>query len=183
MNEYQSKNIINGQAEVHKNLQKIVKKHIDCDYKKPMQQHNVVAVETLKKVIAQQKKSELLLDSCCGTGLSSIALAKMYPDSLVVGVDQSGVRLSKDYQNIVRPPTYCYCRRIAKIFGDCALKKIYALITIPSYTLILGPNPNILSAVGTAIPYFHGWRRFPLKRIYAVIGLYIYTNFLAPGQC
>lgn len=137
MNEYQSKNIINGQAEVHKNLQKIVKKHIDCDYKKPMQQHNVVAVETLKKVIAQQKKSELLLDSCCGTGLSSIALAKMYPDSLVVGVDQSGVRLSKDYQNIVRPPNLLLLQTNCEDFWRLCVEEN---ICFDQHT-ILYPNP------------------------------------------
>lgn len=37
----------------------------------------------------------LILDSGCGTGRSSVRLAKTHPDSLVIGIDQSAARLMK----------------------------------------------------------------------------------------
>eukprot|EP00968_Pinguiococcus_pyrenoidosus_P011018 scaffold878_cov271-Pinguiococcus_pyrenoidosus.AAC.21 len=44
---------------------------------------------------APQDRSEIILDSGCGTGASTFALAKRFPDTLVVGVDRSELRLTK----------------------------------------------------------------------------------------
>lgn len=43
----------------------------------------------------EQQLSELILDSGCGTGRSTLLLARQHPHALVVGVDKSGTRLSK----------------------------------------------------------------------------------------
>ena len=40
--------------------------------------------------------TKIILDSGCGTGRSSVLLADMYPDHLVIGVDRSLVRLNRN---------------------------------------------------------------------------------------
>lgn len=37
----------------------------------------------------------MILDSCCGTGMSTRLLAESHPSSLIIGVDQSSHRLEK----------------------------------------------------------------------------------------
>ncbi len=43
----------------------------------------------------QGTSGKLILDSGCGTGVSTIKLAEQFPGDLVVGIDQSENRLSK----------------------------------------------------------------------------------------
>lgn len=42
-----------------------------------------------------QTSGKLVLDSGCGTGVSTIKLADQFPEDLIVGIDQSIVRLGK----------------------------------------------------------------------------------------
>lgn len=48
------------------------------------------------KQLPDTSKVNVILDSGCGTGKSSIRLGEMYPDCVVIGVDQSLARLSKN---------------------------------------------------------------------------------------
>lgn len=49
-----------------------------------------------KKHLPDISKVNVILDSGCGTGKSSIRLGEMYPNCVVIGVDQSLARLSKN---------------------------------------------------------------------------------------
>ncbi len=93
-----SKYVVSNQSGIHDNLKNVVLKHRDSEFKKPVQEHNVQAFKDLCEAI-QVVQGEVLLDSCCGTGQSSINLAHAHPDKLVIGIDQSEVRLSKAQQS------------------------------------------------------------------------------------
>jgi len=86
----------------------------------------------------------LILDSGCGTGKSTVRLAELYPQHLVIGVDRSQARLSKsgvDSSNYRR--------------GNCALiraelatfwRLLLADGVFPERHLLLYPNPYPKSA-------------------------------------
>jgi len=92
---YQSKSVTSQQAGVHRKLKDVVLRHLNSDYQKPIQRHNQHAFEQFLQRLEQSEYSSLILDSCCGTAMSSKTLASANPDALVVGVDQSAHRLSK----------------------------------------------------------------------------------------
>lgn len=95
MNDWNSRCIADAQREVNENLHTVVNKHRTTTFLKPIQPHNRVAFERIQQKIQEHDKQRLILDSCCGTGLSSMKLAAMNPDAFVIGIDQSMVRLSK----------------------------------------------------------------------------------------
>lgn len=89
------KRVDSSQKTIHKNLSGCVLKHLESDYKKPIQDHNNVAYEQLEAFVSRHSVRPLILDSCCGTAMSSLILASNNPDALVIGVDQSSHRLAK----------------------------------------------------------------------------------------
>ena len=98
-----SKIVTTNQAGLHEKLDETIKKHIHSEYKKPYQQHNLDAFEQMQSWINANTKSALILDSCCGTGMSSMKLANMNPSSLVIGLDQSFKRLNKQLEGVEQP--------------------------------------------------------------------------------
>jgi len=98
-----SNTVTSNQPGLHKNLDDTVRKHIHSEYKKPIQQHNLLAFEQLQEKIYNQNFSSLILDSCCGTGKSTMTLAKNNPDSLIIGIDQSFKRLNKQLDDVIQP--------------------------------------------------------------------------------
>ena len=102
-------------------LQQLVRKHITTLSKyissKPIAKHNVEAFEevlnsiitcyNLKQQQRQQqqpttsRKTKVILDSGCGTGRSSYILGEQNKDCIIIGIDQSLVRLrrNKAYRN------------------------------------------------------------------------------------
>ncbi|MCO7226925.1 tRNA (guanosine(46)-N(7))-methyltransferase TrmB [Pleionea sp. CnH1-48] len=89
-----SKEVSSNQSGLYEHLEKVVCRHRDSEYKKPIQAHNHEAFEQLVVWIDGRSKP-LIMDSCCGTGMSTVNLAKQHPEHLVVGVDQSKVRITK----------------------------------------------------------------------------------------
>ena len=61
---------------------------------KPIAAHTRSAFDCIKGLIDPTK--DVVLDSGCGTGRSTILLGEMYPDKQVIGVDRSFVRLNKN---------------------------------------------------------------------------------------
>ena len=92
---YHSKPVTSDQPGVHRKLKEVVLRHLNSEYQKPIQRHNRQAFEEFLRRLERSEYSILILDSCCGTGMSSKTLASANPNALVVGVDQSGHRLSK----------------------------------------------------------------------------------------
>ena len=79
---------------VHKDLESIVKKHISNPYKKPYRQFSEALFHQIDE-IRKNINLPIILDSGCGTGISSFNLARQYPDTLIIGIDKSEKRLDK----------------------------------------------------------------------------------------
>jgi tRNA (guanine-N7-)-methyltransferase len=92
-------------------LNTVVTKHVQSldRYlsKKPIAGHTRAAFDQLQQqnpdLLVQIRdggdgysKSKLILDSGCGTGRSSLVLGELFPESFVIGVDRSMVRLRKN---------------------------------------------------------------------------------------
>ncbi len=94
-----SRRIESNQAGVHENLQNVVAKHLKHPFKKPFAHHTVEAFNSIRPVVetALQQGKGLILDSGCGTAISTRLLARQNPDSVVLGIDRSLHRLSKNY--------------------------------------------------------------------------------------
>lgn len=93
--DYCSRSVESNQAGVHDKLDELVLKYIRTRYLKPIQTHNQRAFDCLLAKLQKTNHSGLVLDSCCGTGLSTILLARKNPKKLVIGIDQSENRLNK----------------------------------------------------------------------------------------
>ncbi|WMS88224.1 tRNA (guanine(46)-N(7))-methyltransferase TrmB [Pleionea litopenaei] len=92
--EKNSREITSDQEGVHGDLLYLVEKYVNNHYLKPIQNHNKEAFVNILSII--QDDEELpILDSCCGTGMSSFKLAERFPERRVIGIDQSAKRLSK----------------------------------------------------------------------------------------
>jgi tRNA (guanine-N7-)-methyltransferase len=77
----------------HARLEETVVRHLRCRWQSPVHQFSRRAFDKLAESVAPGVG--LVLDSGCGTGASTDALARRYPDCLVVGVDKSASRLAK----------------------------------------------------------------------------------------
>lgn len=93
------KEVDSPQDGIHKNLNRIVNKHINHKFRQPIREHNLHAFNTLKEKTLHLPESRRILDSCCGTGMSSHRLANLYPQSAIIGIDQSEVRLEKQHNH------------------------------------------------------------------------------------
>lgn len=98
-----SPKVNSNQQGIHENLELIVRKHFETEYKKPIAEHTQLTFNQIRKMVETELKNDtpLLFDSFCGTGLSTSILAKRYPQALVIGIDRSLPRLSKTYNEVL----------------------------------------------------------------------------------
>jgi tRNA G46 methylase TrmB len=82
------------QSGCHPDLEKIVLNHLRHPWRKPCPAHTRVAFEQLRQRLATTPRP-LILDSFCGTGMSTAVIAEQHPEAWVVGIDQSAHRLAK----------------------------------------------------------------------------------------
>lgn len=93
--DYHSKIVTSNQEGIHPDLEKRVRRYIEYPYTRPVAGHTLSAFQSIEKQVAADGRA-IVLDSGCGVGESTIKLAQQYPNCLVVGVDQSEHRLSKN---------------------------------------------------------------------------------------
>lgn len=90
-----------NQETIHKDLEKLVRKYAQTKYLRPIALHtrkSFLLAENALKIWEQKNGKEnslIVLDSGCGTGESTIHLAKQFEDCFVIGVDKSAMRLNK----------------------------------------------------------------------------------------
>jgi len=91
---YSSRQVDSNQTGQHHQLQALVTKYKNAEYKKPVST-NCQRVFSRVEQIRQESEAPVILDSGCGTGMSTRILALRHPESLVIGVDKSAHRLAK----------------------------------------------------------------------------------------
>lgn len=89
-----SKQITSNQTGIHPDLELVVRRHLESQYRKPCGPvSQAIFREIAERVSAHG--GPLIFDSGCGTGESVVTLARQFPNSLVVGLDKSSVRIGK----------------------------------------------------------------------------------------
>ena len=86
--------VSSNQQHLHPRLATIVLRHLRTEHRAEVAAHNLLAYELLRERLSAQPRP-LVLDSFCGTGHSTAALAERHPGHLVVGIDKSVQRLAK----------------------------------------------------------------------------------------
>lgn len=85
-----------AQTGIHEQLANLLDRHLAAPFRKPYTDYNRAAFDaSLERRARVAPDAPLILDSCCGVGESSIALARAFPDHYVIGVDQSASRLAR----------------------------------------------------------------------------------------
>lgn len=90
--------VISNQPGLHKNLEKVVRRHLTGTFLRPFAQHSLDTFKNIEAIVSKHH-GPLILDSFCGVGESTAAIAANHPDALVIGVDKSAHRLSKHLEN------------------------------------------------------------------------------------
>jgi tRNA (guanine-N7-)-methyltransferase len=93
-----SRAIESSQISPHPRLLELVRKHLDIPFRREPSAAGRAAVAA----IAQRLHEPFILDAGCGTGASTLALARMFPGQLVLGVDKSAVRLAIGQRELAR---------------------------------------------------------------------------------
>lgn len=90
-----SRVIQTNQTGIHDKLSEIVNKHLQSAFQKPYQQHTLNAFAEVSEQLSKVNRP-IILDSCCGIGDSSRALAELHSDHWVIGIDKSAERLNRE---------------------------------------------------------------------------------------
>ena len=86
-----SRQIQSTQAAPHPRLHEVVRKHVATPYQRQPSDSGTRAFAGISDELAQKP---FVLDAGCGTGASTLALARAFPDRLILGVDKSATRLA-----------------------------------------------------------------------------------------
>jgi tRNA (guanine-N7-)-methyltransferase len=89
--------IQSNQDGIHPNLNTIVQKHKETCYNHPISSSQIQIFETVLAYVRQHSYQKYILDSGCGTGMSTSLLAQQYPTHLIIGIDKSKNRLAKHH--------------------------------------------------------------------------------------
>ena len=88
-----SRRISSQQQRPHPDLHRLVTRHLDTRWQRPLHTLTPPVLEALSDALAGGRP--LVLDSFCGTGHSTRILAQWHPDCTVIGVDKSSSRLAR----------------------------------------------------------------------------------------
>lgn len=128
-----SKEVDSNQEGVHPDLEWAVRRHLAHAYRRPVAEHTREAFSQASTWLTAQNKP-LILDTGCGVGLSTIKLARLFPDCAVIGIDKSEFRLAKADEN---PSNALFLRADLQDFWGLA----HAAGWRPVRHYILYPNP------------------------------------------
>lgn len=121
------------QSDPHAGLEARVRKHRDSHWRQPIRRHSRQAFQRI--VPRVRDGVAVVLDSGCGTGASTAALAKCHPDALVVGLDRSAVRLARAPRNL--PDNAVLVRALLEDFWRLAADAGWPV----THHYLLYPNP------------------------------------------
>ena len=89
-----STGVRSSQTACHRQLGSVVGKHLRNPTQRPVAEHTREAFEAIRERVETSGKA-LVLDSFCGTGMSTSLLARQHPGHLVIGIDKSASRLER----------------------------------------------------------------------------------------
>lgn len=89
-----SRSISTNQLGTHPNLQKVVSRQLASATQKPLSAHTQQAFQQANSWLGDWQ-GELILDSCCGVGESTVNIALTHPHARVIGIDKSALRTGK----------------------------------------------------------------------------------------
>ena len=157
--------VTSNQEDVYKNLEAVVRKYAATTFLRPVADHTreafECACEFVKKFYgvdcfdsnleSRNDVFSLVLDSGCGTGESTIHLARKFPNVPVIGVDKSAERLTKagnDHQlklavagSLELPVNVFWVRAELLDFWRLALEKVNAGEWRILHHALYYPNP------------------------------------------
>ncbi len=128
-----SRPVSSNQRHLHPRLAEVVNRHLQTPHRAQIAAHNAKAYEVLTRAMSE-KPRPLVLDSFCGTGHSTAALALRHPEHLVVGIDKSARRLAKhphgsgDNYLLLQAD----CEDIWNLLGRAGLRTDYHYILYPN---------------------------------------------------
>ncbi len=128
-----SQPVSSNQRGPHSSLARVVSRHLASEYQRPVAAYSEQAFGAVREALAT---APLVLDSFCGTGHSTLALAERHPGHLVLGVDKSAHRLGK-HPAEKRPGNYLLLRADCEDIWHLLLREGLAL----DYHYLLYPNP------------------------------------------
>lgn len=82
-----------NQDGLYKHLEEVVRKYATTSFLRPVADHTREAFARACEFVGAD--GELVLDSGCGTGESTIHLARKFPNVPIIGIDKSAERLTK----------------------------------------------------------------------------------------
>jgi tRNA (guanine-N7-)-methyltransferase len=127
-----SKPVTSQQTGPHDSLDSVVLKHLHHRWRRPLPDWvQQLADDSLQ----QHADAPWILDSGCGTGLSTLQLARAFPEHWVIGIDQSAHRLGRISTN--PPANLRYLRVDAQDFWRALHLRHIRL----SRHYLLYPNP------------------------------------------
>ncbi|OVE79633.1 hypothetical protein BVY02_02725 [bacterium J17] len=134
-----SRKVSSNQIGLHLSLEEVVLRHIRHESRTPIAGHSQKAFEESLGLIVENRE-KLVLDSGCGTGESTISIAKQFPELFVIGFDKSLSRLSSFEQKtdaVERPSNLHLIRADAVHFWRLLKEKNIKL----QKHYLLYPNP------------------------------------------
>ncbi|MGB0845552.1 MAG: tRNA (guanine(46)-N(7))-methyltransferase TrmB [Thiolinea sp.] len=134
------KPITSSQTDIHNNLTDVIQRNQQHSFHKPIADHTRKAFEITAATVAQRQQP-IILDSGCGTAISTRHIARTHPNSLVIGIDRSEVRLGKQYEEQL-PNNAITVRADLVDFWILAAEANWTL----QHHFILYPNPYPKSA-------------------------------------
>jgi len=146
-----------AQVGVHEQLGRLLERHCASEFRKPCAVYNLEAFATsMARYEERAGGASLILDSGCGVGASSIALARAFPDHYVIGVDQSAARLARNIAGKADLPQNLDLVR-ADLVDYWRLLRATPLRPVRHYLLYPNPWPKI----GQLARRWHGHPVFP----------------------
>ena len=97
-----SQPIHSSQQAAHPRLREVVEKHLQTRFLRPVSAVSLQAFAELDARV-EGKRENLILDTGCGTGASTLELARLYPDCQVIGIDKSASRLARGQRLLQQP--------------------------------------------------------------------------------
>lgn len=99
-----SQPIQSSQQGPHARLREVVQKHLHTEFLRPPSATSLSAFAALAvRLSAFRDTKPLILDTGCGTGVSTLALARQHPDCHVIGIDKSELRLAQGQRLLQQP--------------------------------------------------------------------------------